>query len=95
VYSFKPNELPEDSHYSGHVGNVFQVGDKEFHTRNAPFFQEGGVDIPPGHCMMMGDNTMNSLDSRYWGYIPASAVIGKSFFIYWPISQRFGWGYHQ
>jgi len=95
VYSFNPNDPPEDSRYSGHVGNVYQVGDKQFPARNAPFFQEGGVDIPPNHCMMMGDNTMNSLDSRYCGYIPASSIIGKSFFVYWPISDRFGWGYHQ
>jgi signal peptidase I len=40
----------------------------------------------------MGDNTMNSLDSRYWGDFPATCVIGKSFFVYWPITSRFGWG---
>jgi signal peptidase I len=39
---------------------------------------------------MMGDNTMDSLDSRYWGDIPSSSIIGKSFFVYWPISSRFG-----
>ena len=42
--------------------------------------------------MVMGDNTMNSLDSRAWGDFPATNVIGKSFFVYWPITDRFGWG---
>jgi signal peptidase I len=42
----------------------------------------------------MGDNTMNSSDSRYWGPFPKDRVIGKSFFVYWPITDRFGWGYH-
>jgi len=40
---------------------------------------------------VMGDNTMNSLDSRYWGDFPATSIIGKSFFVYWPITSRFGW----
>ncbi len=42
--------------------------------------------------MVMGDNTMNSFDSRGWGDFPATNVIGKSFFVYWPITDRFGWG---
>ncbi|HEU6449180.1 MAG TPA: signal peptidase I [Verrucomicrobiae bacterium] len=50
------------------------------------------VQIPPKHFFVMGDNTMNSLDSRYWGDFPSDAVIGKSFFVYWPLTRRFGWG---
>ncbi len=49
--------------------------------------------VEPGHFFVMGDNTMNSLDSRYWGDFAATQVIGKSFFVYWPITERFGWGY--
>jgi signal peptidase I len=48
--------------------------------------------IQPEHYFVMGDNTMNSLDSRYWGDFPSNTVIGKSFFVYWPITKRFGWG---
>jgi signal peptidase I len=48
------------------------------------------VQIAPDNSFMMGDNTMNSLDSRYWGDIPSTSIIGKSFFVYWPISKRFG-----
>ena len=48
--------------------------------------------IRPDHLFVMGDNTMNSLDSRFWGDFPAVSVIGKSFFVYWPITKRFGWG---
>lgn len=45
------------------------------------------------HYFVMGDNTLNSADSRYWGDFAAGKVIGKSFFVYWPITSRFGWGH--
>ncbi|HQL78038.1 MAG TPA: signal peptidase I [Verrucomicrobiota bacterium] len=84
VYSFNPDQSPRDSHYSGHVNS----------PHLAPYFQgkPDGVLVPPNHYMVMGDNTMNSLDSRAWGDFPATNVIGKSFFVYWPITDRFGWG---
>jgi signal peptidase I len=85
VYSCNPNDPPRESHYSGHVDG------------NSPYFsgKPDGVPVPPGEIMVMGDNTMNSLDSRYWGPFPATYVIGKSFFVYWPFTERFGWGYHR
>ena len=84
VYSFKPKDPPQESHYSGHVNFPYL----------APYFQgkPDGVTVAPDHFMVMGDNTMNSLDSRAWGDFPATNVIGKSFFVYWPITDRFGWG---
>lgn len=48
--------------------------------------------IATNHSFVMGDNTMNSLDSRFWGDLPSSSIIGKSFFVYWPITKRFGIG---
>lgn len=46
--------------------------------------------IGTNSLFVMGDNTMNSSDSRFWGDFPKSKVIGKSFFVYWPITKRFG-----
>jgi signal peptidase I len=45
------------------------------------------VTIPPGHYFMMGDNRGASDDSRFWGAIPRSWIIGKAFFTYWPPSR--------
>jgi signal peptidase I len=42
--------------------------------------------------MVFGDNTCNSSDSRTWGTFPSGNIIGKSFFVYWPLTSRFGIG---
>lgn len=39
--------------------------------------------IPAGQYFMMGDNRDISCDSRYWGTIPASSIIGKVFVLWW------------
>ena len=49
--------------------------------------------VPKGDYLVMGDNTASSLDSRFWGPLDGSKVIGKAFFVYWPLTDRFGWGY--
>ena len=87
-YSFNTSERALESHYSVNVNSPAYL---------APIFQgkPDGVVVAKDHYMVMGDNTMNSLDSRSWGDFPASNVIGKSFFVYWPITDRFGWGYHR
>jgi len=46
--------------------------------------------IPEGSFVALGDNSANSLDSRYWGYVPEKAVIGKAVFIYYPFTKRWG-----
>jgi signal peptidase I len=38
----------------------------------------------------MGDNTLNSRDSRYWGSVPAKNLVGPATFVYWPLSKRWG-----
>jgi signal peptidase I len=40
--------------------------------------------IPKGRYFMMGDNRIQSCDSREWGPVPRKNIIGKVFFVYWP-----------
>ena len=62
--------------------------------RNLPDF--GPVKVPPGHLFVMGDNRLNSSDSRVWGFVSESAVKGKGQIVYWSHDPREGWmgGYH-
>jgi signal peptidase I len=47
----------------------------------------GELVVPPGRYFVLGDNRNNSEDSRYWGFVPASAVVGKPFVIYFSVRQ--------
>lgn len=43
----------------------------------------GEIVVPPDSYFAMGDNRDNSLDSRYWGFVPRENIIGKPLIIYW------------
>jgi signal peptidase I len=44
---------------------------------------EGDLVVPAGKFFMMGDNRHDSLDSRYWGFVPRENIIGRPLFNYW------------
>lgn len=95
VFAFDPAGPPRADHYSGHVnGTVWQQTTGSLGpTYNFPD-ERTEVTIRPGHLVCFGDNTMNSGDSRIWGQpdFPQERVIGKSCFVFWPFTKRFGWG---
>jgi signal peptidase I len=45
--------------------------------------QNGDLVVPPGKVFAMGDNRTESLDSRYWGFVPEENIEGRPMFVYW------------
>jgi signal peptidase I len=47
------------------------------------YVKDGDLVVPPGKFFMMGDNRHDSLDSRYWGFVPRENIVGRPLFNYW------------
>jgi signal peptidase I len=76
VAAFERNAAREGE-YDGYV-NIGKLAEGEQMT------------VPENFFVALGDNSGNSKDSRYWGFVPEKSVIGKAFFIYYPFTRRWG-----
>ena len=75
----KPHRLLNDDDRPAFV----QGADDFAFRKNCQYSVEGVVcKVPEGQYFMMGDNRDNSLDSRYWGFVPDKNIVGKAFFVW-------------
>ena len=45
------------------------------------------IDVPEEAYFVLGDNSAQSSDSRNWGFVPAKNLVGRAFFIWWPLNR--------
>jgi len=64
-------------------GGPLQQTAPEWALDQLQYVHDGELVVPPGEYFCMGDNRDNSLDSRYWGFVPAANMIGRPSVIYW------------
>lgn len=48
------------------------------------------INVPPDHFFAMGDNSDQSSDSRVWGFVPKTSVLGRAVFIFYPFGPHWG-----
>ncbi|WP_019430441.1 signal peptidase I [Limnohabitans sp. Rim47] len=75
----KPHQTIQDDDRPAFIPGADQFAGRE----NCNYTVEGVTcKVPAGHYFMMGDNRDNSLDSRYWGFVPDANIVGKAFFVW-------------
>ncbi len=74
-----PHEILNDDKVPGYVPSPDAFPKHELCRYDLEGFE---CTVPAGHYFMMGDNRDNSLDSRYWGFVPDRNIVGKAFFVW-------------
>lgn len=74
------DNFPHGSWFNENVG-------VEWASRLRTLVKDGELTVPPGQYFVLGDNRDQSLDSRYWGFVPRENIIGRPMVIYFSIVE--------
>ena len=61
--------------------------DNIFYYPKGEYAVHGPIQVPEGSYFVCGDNSKDSNDSRYWGFVDALDVVGRAEFIFWPLNR--------
>ncbi len=95
------NGVPLQEPYVQHTRRLHDVFRDEFPRLNSPvaglesswwlemqkLVEDSQLIVPEGNFFVLGDNRDDSLDSRYWGFVPQANIIGRPLIIYWSVQS--------
>ena len=74
------DDFPTTKYISGNV-------DPKWWIQMKKLIEDNSLIVPEGHYFVLGDNRDDSLDSRYWGFVPQENVVGRPLLIYWSVNR--------
>lgn len=61
---------------------------KTYYYNRGDFGEEGkAIKVPDNSYFVLGDNSVSSRDSRYWGFVDKNLLLGNAVLIYWPLNR--------
>ena len=84
--SLSPRSLPLYRQLLANEGRAVAVRDGQVLVDGKPCAEYPAA---MNHYFLLGDNSGNSKDSRFWGFVPERNIVGNVFFVYWP-PRRWG-----
>ncbi|HVZ16671.1 MAG TPA: signal peptidase I [Terriglobales bacterium] len=83
-HSSQPNYFRDDFPNTKYIdGNV----ESRWWLQMRKLIEDGNLIVPGGHYFVLGDNRDDSLDSRYWGFVPSENIVGRPLLIYWSVDR--------
>lgn len=86
------NDKPLDEPYKVHIDSHINSKNDFYNYDEIIRDNYGPVTVPPDQLFVMGDNRDNSMDSRYWGFVPLDSIKGRPWVIYFSYrAERDSW----
>lgn len=80
-HDYYRDDFPTNKYISGNV-------DSKWWLQMRKLTENGNLIVPEGHYFVLGDNRDDSLDSRYWGFVPRENIVGRPLLIYWSVNRK-------
>lgn len=75
------DDFPQDNLYASGLTGPWR-------SEMPKMVDNGQLIVPEGNYFVMGDNRDDSLDSRYWGFVPVENIVGRPLLIYWSMRSQ-------